>query len=62
MSDLTASMGWSLDGFTIHPLPGGKSKPIDISNSILFFDYFEDILQPSVSASIRIVNSYSLVS
>ena len=62
MSDLTASMGWSLDGVTIHPLPGGKSKPIDISNSILFFDYFEDILQPSVSASIRIVNSYSLVS
>ena len=35
MSDLTASMGWSLDGFTIHPLPGGKSKPIDISNSIV---------------------------
>ena len=62
MSDLTASMGWSLDGVTIHPLPGGKSKPIDLSNSIEWFDYFEDILQPSVSASIRVVNSYNLIS
>ena len=36
MSDLTASMGWSLDGVTIHPLRGGKCNPVDISISILF--------------------------
>ena len=62
MADPVSSMSWSLDGVTIHPLPGGKSKPVDISNSILWFDYFEDILQPSVSASIRIGSSFSLIS
>ena len=62
MSEVVSSVSWGLDGVTIHPLPGGKSKPTDVSNSILWFDYFEDILQPAVTASMRLTNSYGLVS
>ena len=61
MSDLISTTSWGTDGVTIHPLSGGKSKSIDSTRQLLYLDYFEDILQPSVSAILRIINSYSLV-
>jgi len=36
-------------------------KSFDISNSIVEFDYFEDILQQSVTATMKIVSSFSYV-
>ena len=44
--------------FIIQSLDG--SKKIDITNSLLFFDYFEDILSPCITATAQIVNSTSL--
>lgn len=37
----------------------GKNK-VDITNSLLFFDYFEDLLSPCVTAIAQITNSSSL--
>lgn len=42
----------------IEPLGGGR--PIDVTNSILSMDYFEDILSPSVTMTIQLANSSSL--
>lgn len=42
----------------IEPLGGGK--PIDVTNSILGMDYYEDILSPSVTMTMQLVNSSSL--
>lgn len=44
--------------FTIQSLDGVTT--IDITNSCLFFDYFEDILSPCVTATAQIANSSSL--
>ncbi len=37
----------------------GKNK-VDITNSLLFFDYFEDLLSPCITAIAQITNSSSL--
>ena len=39
-----------------------EGKKIDITNSILGIDYFEDILTPSVNMAIQVTNRYSIVS
>lgn len=44
--------------FTIQSLDG--TTTVDITNSCLFFDYFEDILSPCVTATAQILNSSSL--
>ena len=44
--------------FEIQSLDG--SKKVDLTNSILFFDYFEDILSPCVTATAQILNSTSV--
>ena len=36
-------------------------KKVDITNSILAVDYFEDILNPSVAMIVQVTNRYSLV-
>ena len=38
-----------------------KGEGFDISDKIVEFDYYEDILQQSVSATIKIVSSFSYV-
>ena len=45
--------------FTITSLGG---RTIDITNSILSIDYFEDILSPSVYMIVHCINKYSIVS
>jgi hypothetical protein len=44
--------------FTIQTLDGKTT--VDITNSCLFFDYFEDILSPCVTAIAQLINSSSL--
>lgn len=44
--------------FMIQSLDG--KKKIDLTNSLLFFDYFEDILSPCVTATAQILNSTSI--
>lgn len=44
--------------FTIQSLDGKTT--VDITNSCLFFDYFEDILSPCLTAIAQIMNSSSL--
>ena len=39
-----------------------KGEEFDLSNSIIQFDYYEDILKQSITATIKIVSSYSYVS
>ena len=45
--------------FTITSLDG--SKTIDLTNSILSVDYFEDILEPSIYVMANCINKYGLV-
>jgi len=44
---------------SITPLDGGK--PIELSNQVVMMDYFEDILQPAVTATLTLASSYSLI-
>ena len=44
--------------FTIQTLDGETT--VDVTNSCLFFDYFEDILSPCVTAIAQLMNSSSL--
>jgi len=44
--------------FTIKTLDGKTT--VDVTNSCLFFDYFEDILSPCVTAIAQLINSSSL--
>jgi hypothetical protein len=44
--------------FTIQTLDGKTT--VDVTNSCLFFDYFEDILSPCVTAIAELINSSSL--
>lgn len=44
--------------FVIESLDG-KNK-VDLTNSLLFFDYYEDILSPCVTATAQLMNSSSL--
>jgi hypothetical protein len=44
--------------FTIQTLDGKTT--VDVTNSCLFFDYFEDILSPCVTAIAQLMNSSSL--
>jgi hypothetical protein len=44
--------------FTIQTLDGKTT--VDVTNSCLFFDYFEDILSPCVTAVAELINSSSL--
>ena len=54
-----ALQGYQPRQFTIESLEG---KKIDITNSILSIDYFEDILSPSVYMMVTCINKYSIVS
>ena len=45
--------------FGIERLTGGKV--IDLTNSILFADYFEDLLSPSLTMTVRLISSASLL-
>ncbi|MEN9913948.1 MAG: Synechococcus phage [Bacteroidota bacterium] len=38
----------------------GSKKPIDITNSILGIDYYEDILSPCITMTMQLVNAYSI--
>ena len=38
----------------------GSKKPIDLTNSILEMNYFEDILSPCITMTIRLINRYSI--
>ena len=54
-----AFRGYKPKEFIIESHEGQK---IDITNSILGIDYFEDILTPSVNMAIQVTNRYSIVS
>jgi len=54
-----AIQGYKPRQFTITSLEG---KEIDITNSILSVDYFEDILSPSIYMVAHCINKYSIVS
>lgn len=49
------------NGFVIQSLDGSKSVDLAGSSSIMFLDYFEDILSPSITMTIQVMNSTSLV-
>jgi len=49
---------YKVNQFVLKTLDGTKS--VDITNSLLFFDYYEDILSPCVTAIAVIMNSSSL--
>jgi hypothetical protein len=53
-----AVASYKINQFVIKTLDGTKS--VDITNSLLFFDYYEDILSPCVTAVAVIMNSSSL--
>lgn len=56
---MAASVGaFKPNYFTIQSLDGKTT--VDVTNSCLFFDYFEDILSPCVTATAQIINSSSL--
>ena len=55
-----AVRGYKPREFIIQSLDGEKS--IDITNSILSIDYFEDILKPDISMIVQVSNTYSIVS
>lgn len=56
---MAASVGsFKPNYFTIQSLDG--TTTVDITNSCLFFDYFEDVLSPCVTATAQILNSSSL--
>jgi hypothetical protein len=56
---MAASVGaFKPNYFTIQTLDGKTT--VDVTNSCLFFDYFEDILSPCVTAIAQIINSSSL--
>ena len=38
----------------------GSKKPIDITNSIIEMNYFEDILSPCITMTIKLINGYSI--
>lgn len=38
----------------------GSKKPIDLTNSILEMNYFEDILSPCITMTITLINGYSI--
>tara|TARA_Y100001970_G_scaffold127787_1_gene157864 strand:+ start:344 stop:1687 length:1344 start_codon:yes stop_codon:yes gene_type:complete len=54
---------YTLDRVEIAALPNdeGKSPAFDVTNSVLSFDYFENILEPSVTIRIVLTNSVSLI-
>jgi hypothetical protein len=53
-----AVSSYKINQFVIKTLDG--TKAVDITNSLLFFDYYEDILSPCVTAIAVIMNSSSL--
>ena len=54
-----AVQGYRPRQFTIKSLEG---KTIDITNSVMSIDYYEDILSPSIYVTAQCVNKYSIVS
>jgi len=54
-----AIQGYRPRQFTITSLEGRK---IDITNSVMSIDYYEDILSPSIYVTAQCVNKYSIVS
>lgn len=53
-----ASRTFKINQFTIQSLDGNRT--IDISNSLISFDYYENLLSPCVTAKALIVNTTSL--
>ena len=53
-----AVSSYKVNQFVIKTLDG--TRAVDITNSLLFFDYYEDILSPCVTAIAEIMNSSSL--
>jgi hypothetical protein len=53
-----AVSSYKVNQFVIKTLDG--TRAVDITNSLLFFDYYEDILSPCVTAIAQIMNSSSL--
>lgn len=49
------------NGFVIESLDGSKTVDLAGSSSIMFLDYFEDILSPSITMTVQVMNSTSLV-
>ncbi len=49
---------YRLNAVYIEPLGGGK--PVDVTNSLLSLDYFEDILSPCVTMKMQLANSSTL--
>jgi hypothetical protein len=49
---------YRINQFVIQTLDGKNS--IDVSNSLLFFNYFEDLLSPCVTGDAKLINSSSL--
>lgn len=53
-----AVSGLKFNGVTIQSLDG--TKRIDITNSILSIDYFEDIFSPCITMTMQLINAYSI--
>ena len=63
MASAVLGYKWKECTITPHTEDGkGEKKGFDLTNSIMWMDYFEDILQPAVTASITVTNVYGLVS
>jgi hypothetical protein len=56
-----AISGLKVNGFIIQSIDGSKTIDLSGSSSILFLDYFEDILSPCITMTVQVANSTSLV-
>lgn len=56
-----AISGLQVNGFVIQSIDGSKTIDLSGSSSLLFLDYFEDILSPCITMTVQVVNSTSLV-
>jgi hypothetical protein len=56
-----ALSGLKVNGFVIQSIDGSKTIDLAGSSSILFLDYFEDILSPCITMTVQVMNSTSLV-
>jgi hypothetical protein len=56
-----ALSGLKVNGFAIQSIDGSKTIDLSASSSILFLDYFEDILSPCITMTVQVMNSTSLV-
>jgi hypothetical protein len=59
MSQATSAL--KVNGFAIQTIDGSKTVDLSGSSSILFLDYYEDILSPCITMTVQVMNSTSLV-